>query len=43
MAANGIGSLVFIDYVAADGISKVNSDVYRALLPAHIQSKSFDL
>ena len=35
--ANGTGSLLFIDDVTADRSSRMNSDVYRAILSAHIQ------
>ena len=37
MAANGTGSLVFIDDVTADKSSRMNSEVFRAILSAHIQ------
>ena len=37
MAANGTESLVFIDDVTADRSSRMNSEVYRALLSAQIQ------
>ena len=38
MAASGTESLVFIDDVTADRSSRVNSEVYRAILSAQIQS-----
>lgn len=37
MAAKGTGSLMFIDEVTADTSSKMNSEVYGAILSAHIQ------
>ena len=37
MAANGTGSLVFIDYVTADKSSRMNSEVFRAISSAHIK------
>ncbi len=37
MAANGTGSLVFIDDVTADRYSRMNSEVFKAILSAHIQ------
>ncbi len=37
MAASGTGSLVFIDDVTADKSSRMNSEVFRAILSAHIQ------
>ena len=37
MAANGTGSLVFIDDVTADKSSRMNSEVFQAILSAHIQ------
>ena len=37
MAANETGSVMFIDTVAADRSSRMNSQVYRAILSAHIQ------
>ncbi|MCJ8739407.1 hypothetical protein PDJAM_G00046810 [Pangasius djambal] len=43
MAANGTGSLVFIDDVTADRSSKMNSEVSRALLSAHIQPNATKL
>ena len=43
MAANGTGSLVFIDDVTADRSSKMNSEVYRAILSAHIQPNATKL
>ena len=42
-AANGTGSLVFID-VTADKSSRMNSEVFRAiLLSAHIQPNASEL
>ena len=43
MAANGTGSLGFIDDVTADKISRMNSEVVRAILSAHIQPKVSEL
>ena len=40
MAANGTGSLVFIDDVTADRSSRMNSEVYRAVRSAQIQSNA---
>ncbi len=37
MAANGTGSLLFIDDVTADRSSKMNSEVFKAVISAHIQ------
>ena len=37
MAANGTGSLVFIDDVTIDRSDRMNSEVYRALLSAQTQ------
>ena len=37
MAANGTGSLVFVDDVTADNSSRIHSEVYRAILSAQIQ------
>lgn len=37
MAASGTGSLVFTDDVTTDRSSRINSEVYRAILSAHIQ------
>ena len=36
--ANGTGSIVFIDDVTADKSSRMNSEVFRAILSAHIQA-----
>ncbi len=41
MAASGTGSLVFIDDVTADKSSRMNSEVFRAILSAHIQPNAF--
>ena len=41
MAANGTGSLVFIDDVTADKRSRMNCEVFRAILTAHIQPNFF--
>ena len=38
MAANGTESLVFIHDMTADGSSRMNSEVYRAILSAQMQS-----
>uniref|UniRef100_A0A8C5LQH4 Tc1-like transposase DDE domain-containing protein n=1 Tax=Leptobrachium leishanense TaxID=445787 RepID=A0A8C5LQH4_9ANUR len=43
MAANGTGSLVFIDDVTADKSSRMNSEVFRAILSAHIQPNAAEL
>ena len=43
MAANGTGSLVFIDDVTAVRSSKMNSEVYRAILSSHIQPNATKL
>ena len=44
MAANGTGSLVFIDDVTANKSSRRNSEVFRAiLLSAHIQPNASEL
>ena len=37
MAANGTGSPVFIEYVTTNRSSRMNSEVYRALLSDEIQ------
>ncbi|XDV43857.1 hypothetical protein PO909_012255 [Leuciscus waleckii] len=42
MAANGTGSLVFID-VTADKSSRMNSEVFRSILSAHIQPNASEL
>ncbi len=43
MAASGAGSLVFIDDVNADKSSRMNSEVFRAILSAHIQPNASEL
>uniref|UniRef100_A0A8C5R1Q5 Transposase n=1 Tax=Leptobrachium leishanense TaxID=445787 RepID=A0A8C5R1Q5_9ANUR len=43
MAANGTGSLVFIDDVTADKSRRLNSEVFRAILSAHIQPNAAEL
>ena len=43
MAANGTGSLVFIDDVTADKSSRMNSEVFRAIISAHIQPNAAEL
>ena len=43
MAANGTGSLVFIDDVAADRSSRMNSEVFWAILSAHIKPNASEL
>ena len=43
MAANGTGSLAFIDDVTADKSSRMNSEVFRAILSAHIQPNASEL
>ena len=43
MAANGTGSLVFIDDVTADKSSRMNSEVFRAILSADIQPNASEL
>lgn len=34
---------MFIDYVTADGSIRINSEAYRAILSAHIQTNSTNL
>ena len=36
-AANGTGSMVFNDHVTDANISRMNSEIYRAILSAQIQ------
>ena len=43
MAASGTGSLVFIDDVTADKSSRMNSEVFQAILSAHIQPNASEL
>ena len=43
MAASGTGSLIFIDDVTADKSSRMNSEVFRAILSAHIQPNASKL
>ncbi len=43
MAASGAGSLVFIDDVNADKSSRMNSEVFRTILSAHIQPNASEL
>ena len=43
MAANGTGSVVFIDDVTADKSSRMNSEVFRAILSAQIQPNASKL
>ncbi len=43
MAASGTGSLVFIDDVTTDKCSRMNSEVFRAILSAHIQPNASEL
>ena len=43
IAANGTGSLVFIDNVIADKSSGMNSEVFQAILSAHIQPNASEL
>ncbi len=43
MAASVPGSLVFIDDVTADKSSRMNSEVFRAILSAHIQPNASEL
>ena len=40
MAANGKDSLSFIDDATADRSIRMNSEPYRAILSAHIQSNA---
>ena len=40
---NGTGSLVFIDDVIADKSSRMNSEVFRAILSSHIQPNVSEL
>ena len=43
IAANGTGSLVFIDDMTADKSSRMKSEVFRAILSAHIQPNASEL
>ena len=43
MAASGTGSLLFIDDVTADKSSRMNSEVFGAILSAHIQPNASKL
>ncbi len=43
MPASGTGSLVFIDDVTADKSSRMNSEVFRAILSAHVQPNASEL
>lgn len=43
MAAHGTGSLVFIGDVTADKSSRMNSEVFKATLCAHIQPNAAEL
>lgn len=43
MAASGIWPLVFIDDVTADRSSRTNSEVYRTILSAQIQTNTVKL
>lgn len=43
MASSAAGSLVFIDNGTADGINRINSEVYRAILSDSIQPNSAKL
>ncbi len=43
MAASGTGSLVFIDDVTADKSSRINSEVFRAIISVHIQPNTSEL
>ena len=43
MAANGTGSLVFIDDVTANKSNRMNSEVFRAISSAHIQPNALEL
>uniref|UniRef100_A0A8C5Q2J1 Transposase Tc1-like domain-containing protein n=1 Tax=Leptobrachium leishanense TaxID=445787 RepID=A0A8C5Q2J1_9ANUR len=43
MAANGTGSHVFIDDVTGDKSSRMNSEVFRPILSAHIQPNAAEL
>ncbi|KAF7662699.1 hypothetical protein LDENG_00229840 [Lucifuga dentata] len=43
MAANGTGSLVFIDDMSADRSSRMNAEVFRALLSAQIKPSAAKL
>ena len=43
MAADGTGSLVFIDDVTDDKSSRMRSEVFRATLSAHIQPNASEL
>ncbi len=41
MAANGTGSLLFIDDVTADRSSKMNSEVFKAVISAHKRIRTY--
>ncbi len=43
VAASGTGSLVFIDDVTTDKSSRMNSEVFQAILSAHIQPNASEL
>lgn len=43
MASSGTGSLVFVDDLTEDGHSRMNSEVHRNILSAHIQPNSANL
>ncbi|TKS81341.1 Transposable element [Collichthys lucidus] len=43
MAANGTGSLLLIDDVTADKSSRMNSEVFRAIVSVHIQPNASEL
>ena len=43
MASNDTGSLVFINNMTEGGSSRMNSEVYRNILSAHIQANSAKL
>lgn len=43
MAVNGTGSLVFIDDVTADKSSRMNSEMFQAMLSATIQPNASEV
>ena len=43
MAGKGTGSLLFTDHVIAETSSKINSEVFRTMLPTHIQPNAKNL
>ena len=43
MAAEGTGSLIFIDDITADGRRKMNPKVYRHIISAQVQANVSEL